>query len=289
MSQSWQTAVYGSTDNWSSNKILIGVTDCDLLGNRVFDVAQGKSQTREMTKCRAAQMGETVSGGFSLFPTSAELDWLLTNALGWGSSSPWTPSSSLSSINLWADKGDLQTYKYTGCRLNRLMLSGQEFQFLKARCDFIGESETEVTDLTTTGVTIDCANCFPFKDIVLTIGGTAFKLKQFDLTIDQGIPAQQQENNATRTVFEAGMLTVGLNVTVGFRSDTKALYRKAVAGDDSCTLSWTDGTYTYTATFGNLKIPGNGPTVPENGEITMVPQIQAYRSGSAPVISIAKA
>lgn len=294
MSQSYATVVYASdTATWSAtptteSQIALGVRDLDLVGDRDFGVAQGKRGTRQDYSCRAAQLSETISGGFNIFPTDTELDWLMNRAFGTNAGTPWVPGETLPAWHLWVKKGGIQTFKYTGLRTSRFVLSGAETQFLNLRVDCVGQTETEVSDIAPGAIVVECDTIFPFASIVLTIGGTAFSIKSFELAVDNQIAAGQQENAASRTIFESEGLAVTLNVTCGYRADTKALYRKAVAGDDGATLAFTNGTNTYTWTFGNLKIPNRGPTVPERGEVTMNPAMVAFRTVANPIFSVAK-
>jgi len=290
MGQACNTLVYGATDSgFSTDKITLGCVDCDLIGDRMFGVSQGLTGDRQELACKAAILGETVSGGFNIKPTPAEFDWILDRAIGSNTGTPWLIGTTLPSYHLWIKKGGLQTFLYAGLRTNRLIISGNELDFLNVRVDTMGQAETEVSDPSSPAA-LDCAATFAFSTIVLTIGGTAFLLKSFQLTIDNRIQAQQQENNATRQIFEAGRLGVSLNVTCGYRSDTKALYRKGIAGDDNCTLAITNGTSTYTFSFGNLKIPTSGPKVPADGEVTMDLTMNSYKStnGTYPQLKIVK-
>lgn len=289
MSQSFSTVAFGSSDSgWSTDKIAIGLRDCDLNGSRVFGVAQGKRGTRQDYDCRAAQLAETVEGGFNIYPTDAELDWIMNRAFGTNAGTPWVPGETLPAFFMWLKKGGVQTFMYHNLRVNRFVISGAETQFLNCRVDCIGEKETEVTDLTPGVTVVDCDTVFPFGTIVLTIGGTAYKIKSFEFSVDNMIASGQMENNLTRQIFESEGLAVGLNVNCAYRSDTKALYRQAITGA-AASLLFTNGTNNYTITLPNLKIPNAGPTVPENGEVTMGLQMQAFRTTANPIFTITKA
>lgn len=293
MSQSVQSTIYASDDDsWVTNKIALGVRDLDLIGDRAFGVETGKRGTREEWACRARVLSDNVQGGFNIYPTDAELDWLLERAIGDNISGypagAAVPGETIPSWSLWADKGAIQTFKYSGLRINRMSISGAETQMLNARVDLVGTTETEVTDLTPGAVVVDCDTVFHFSDIVLTLNSVDYGLKSFELSIDNQI-ADQYENSVVRSLFESQRLMVRLRVQAAYRADTKALYRKAIAGDDNATLVIDDGVNAYTFTFGNLKVPGRGPTIGEVGEVTMPLEMMAYRTPTARSISIAKA
>lgn len=288
MSQSYETTVWGSTDNaFTTGKIALGVRDADVLGDQEYGVAQGKRGTRQDYEGRAAILSETVSGGFSIFPTVAELDWLLAVCIGSGSG-PWVIPEAMPAWSLWSNKGNIQWYKYADVRTTKMVISGTEGDFCTVRVDVIGGAETAVSAPVTTGVTVDNAATFPFSLITLTIGGTVYKIKSFTLTIDHKIAQNQQENQATRSVFESEGLEIMLEVTAAWRSDTKALYRRAIAGD-AATLTLSNGTVVYSFSFANVKTPGRGPTTPESGEITQVPAMKAFRTTGAAILTVTKA
>ncbi len=292
MSQAVATTIFAADNSgFTTNPIALGVRDFDLIGDRTFGVETGKRGGREEWGCRARVLSDNVQGGFNIYPTDAELDWLIERAIGDNISGypagAAVPGQTIPAWYCWSDKGGVQTFLYDGLRINRLVISGAETQMLNARVDLVGATETEVTDLSAGGAVPDCDSVFHFSDLELTLASTAFALKSMELVIDNQI-ADQYENSVVRTLFEAQGLAVSLRVTCAYRADTKALYRKAIAGDDDATLVIDDGVNAYTFTFGNLKIPGRGPTVPESGEVLMSLEMMAKRTTTARQISIAK-
>lgn len=293
MSQSVSSTIYAADTVafTGQNPIALGVRDLDIIGDRQFGVVTGKRGTRQQYACRARVMSDNVQGGFNIYPTDAELDWLIERAIGDNISGypagAAVPGETIPSWVLWANKGGVAPFLYSGLRINRLTLSGAETQMINARVDVVGTTEAETTLPTIGAVVVDCDTVFHFSDIVLTIGGSAFAIKSFELSLDNAI-AEQYENSVTRTLFESQLLSVGLRVSCAYRSDTKALYRKAIAGDDGATFAISDGTNTYTFTFGNLKIPGRGPTIPESGEVLMALDMVGFRTVASHQISIAK-
>lgn len=293
MSQAVQTTIYAADNSgFTTNPIALGVRDFDLIGDRQFGMETGKRGGREEWSCRARVLSDNVVGGFNIYPTDAELDWLIERAIGDNISGypagAAVPAETIPGWYCWSDKGGVQSFLYDGLRINRFVLSGAETQMINARVDLVGATESEVTDLSAGATVVDCDSVFHFSDVVLTIGGSAFGLKSFELSLDNQI-ADQYENSVTRSLFESQRLLVRLRVQAAYRSDTKALYRKAIAGDDDCTLEIDDGVNAYTFTFGNLKIPGRGPTVPEIGEVLMPLEMMAGRTTTARSVSIAKA
>ena len=96
------------------------------------------------------------------------------------------------------------------------------------------------------------------------------------------------ENAMYRTRFEYGAMSVGLNATLGYRSDTAAMYRRGIAGD-AAYVEFNTGSKKYTWTIANLKAPGQKIVVPEDGEITIPFTGTGLRTSGAQQLSIAKA
>lgn len=292
MAQAVSTTVFVADDSgFSTNNIALGVDDIDLRGDLEYAVSTGKRGTRQPYECRSRIVAERILGGFSIKPTDTEIDWIVERMIGdnitgypAGSASP---GETLPQWHIWVDKGGEQTFLYSPVLFGSVTISGAELAELIWRCELVGTAETQPSDLTPVPL-VDCDNQFIFSDCELTIGGTAYSIKSFDLTIDNQFGDGQYENNTQRSIFESEGIAVGLDIVAAYRSDTKALYRRGIAGDDNCTLEITDGTNTYTFTFGNLKAPATGPTVPSVGEITQSLSFQAFRTTSAPILSIAK-
>jgi len=190
----------------------------------------------------------------------------------------------------WVDKG-AKNYQYTLLTISSITISISEQDYVRMRVDFIGGAETEVVSFAGTPPDIDCNSEFIASDCTFTIGGTAYPFKSFELTINNQLASNQHENAQTRSIFESEDLLITSNITTGWRTDTTGLYRRAVAGDDSATLVFTDGTDTYTFTFGNTAIPDRGPSV-GSGEIirniAMIHEGTGPDGTDLPQISIAK-
>lgn len=269
--------------------ITLASQGCDLLGTPIFGTDPGRRGTRQDYSCGARLLGETVSGGFEFQPSATELDYILKRCMGdriaTFPATPLVPGETLPQFYVYVDKGPTN-FRYDLCVYNRVQLSLREGDYLKVRCDLIGSAEASgVTWPTPTSIA--CASEYVCSDVTFTLGGTSFPFKNLTINIDNMIAGQQQENALYRTIFESEGLRITLDGTLGYRSDTTAFYRRAVAGDVG-TLVFSDGTATYTWSFANLKIPGAGPTVPAQGEITQSPKMQAFRTAATDVVTVTK-
>jgi hypothetical protein len=275
----------------ATNAISLAVMGTDLIGDQIFGEDLGRRGTRQEYDCGARLLGEVVSGGFEFQPSVAQLDWLLQRCMGDAISTfpaaAVTPGETLPQFYGFVDKGPT-IFRYDLLVINRITLSVREGDYLKVRVDFVGKNETSGVSWPGTPPAIACATEYVCSDVVLSLGVTAYPFKSFDLVIDNQIAPNQQENALYRTIFESEGLRISGDIVLGYRSDTTAFYRQAVAGT-TLTLVMTDGTpTTYTWAFANVKIAGKGPTVPGTGEITQTPSFVAKRTASTAVLTVTK-
>lgn len=275
----------------TTNAISIAARNCDLVGDQTFGFDPGKRGTRQPYACGARVLREEVTGGFDLYPTALEMDWIIERMFGDSISAypaaPATPKETLPKLFAYVDKGD-EIFRYDELVFSDVVIAIRESDHINWRLNFLGKDETSGVSWPATPPAIDCASEFIASDATLTVAATAYPFKSIDLSISNSIIANQHENAVKRTIFEAGTLVAGMQATFGYRTATKALYRRGIAGDNGATLVLADGTTTYTIVFGNIKIPGRGPTVPDDGEITNTLQFNIMRTVATDAISFAK-
>lgn len=282
--------VLADNEAGTTNAIAIAGIDCDLNGDRVFGRDPGSRGTRQQYACGARVLSEDVTGGFTFQPSEAELDWFIERMIGDNITafpgSAAIPMETLPSIYAFVDKG-VQNFRYDKLRLASLTLSIQEGDYVTLRPEFLGETETQDVAWPVGAPDPVCEEEFIAADCALNIAATGYSFKSLNLSIDNGIVPGQRENSVTRTIFETDDLAISMDAVFGVRTDTVALYRRAIAGDaGNLVLANSDATYTFT--FGNLKIPTRGPTVPAQGEITKNLRLDCFRTAGANQVSIAK-
>lgn len=274
----------------TTNPITIAARSCDLLGTPRFGRDPGKRGTRQQYECGSRVLGEDVGGGFNLYPTVAQLDWIIERFLGDRISSfPLTaavPAETIPPIYAFVDKG-AEIFLYSMLYFNTVTFSLREGDYMDVRCDFVGQREQGGQSWPGAAPAIDCDSEYVASDAVFTFNSTAYKFKNLDLTFDNRMAQGQQENNLYREVFESEGLECSLSGSFAHRTDTQALYRVAIAGAAG-DVTINDGTVEYEFAFANVKIPGNGPTVPEDGEVTKQLEMNAFRTEAADVVTITK-
>lgn len=273
----------------STNPIWPSFQDCDLVGMREFGRDEGHRGTRQQSSCRARVLSDASGGSFSMKASVTEIDWLLKRYLGSGSGSggsPWVLAEAPAAYYALVDKVAAM-YLYP-LYPSKLTISGSEKQYLNWLAEAVGGAESEwVSSWPASPTAPECGTAFLMADCTFNYNSTAYPIQSFSLSIDNEIDGQQYENAITPTRFESQDATIQLSLKCAFRSDTKALYRAAVAGAAG-SLVITDGTTTYTITFGNVKIPNGGPKVPVKGRINFDLSAMIYRTAAAQQISIVK-
>lgn len=276
----------------TTNAISFAARNCDLIGNQRFGRDDGKRGTRKQFACGARVLGEDVAGGFDLYPTAAQLDWIIQRFMGNNIATyPAAAASAqetLHPIYGFVDKGP-SNFRYDLLHFSSIIFSFREGDYLNVRLNFVGSAEAGDVTWPVGAPAIDCDSEYVSSDVVFTYDSDPYAFKTLDLTVDNGILPGQQENALNRTIFEADDFMVDLNGTFGYRTDTKALYRQAIAGA-AASIAMDDGNDVYTFSFGNLKLPGEGPKMPDSGETIMSLAMKAYSvfDPAAEQLSIAK-
>lgn len=272
------------------NPISIAARNCDLIGDQTFGSDPGKRGTRQQYACGARILREDCGGGFDLYPTATEMDWFIQRMFGDNKSvfpaSPAVPGETVPTVYIFVDKGD-EIFRYDEMRISDLVISLRQSDYINWRLNFIGKTEVGGVSWPGTPPAIACASEYVTPDTALNIASTNYNFKSLDITINNNF-VDQFENAVTRSIFEPGVLDISMQGLFGYRTDTKSLYRRGIAGDNGATIVLDDGNDTYTLTFGNIKIPGRGPTVPDDGEIPMNLNFMVRRTVAAPMLSIAK-
>ncbi len=274
----------------TTNPISLAAIDCDLLGTPTFGEDVGKRGTRQEYDCGARVLQEIVSGGFNIRPTVEEFDWLLERALGDSISSfpgtALTPKETLVPYYAFVDKGPAN-YLYHKICPSVLTISASEGQYVNVRQEYVGQREEGNVSWPGSPPAVNCGSQYICADIAFELASTEYPFKSLELVLDNRIADGQQENSLYRNNFESQTLKVMLNMTFATRSDTIALYRRAVAGDAG-KITMSNGVHRYVFDLANVKIPGNGPTVPAEGEITMSLNMMCKRTTANPVITVTK-
>jgi hypothetical protein len=219
--------------------------------------------TRSRYANRNRTVKEWVRGSINMNPSALELDFWLAAALGLNTTGTFSLTEALPSIYIIEDKGDT-VHEWPVCYVDTFTISGSAGQPLTVSAAIEGKTETK-DGASFPSVNPGTQSMFVMKDSVLTLGGTAREMEQFTLKIDNVLDKERWMNSLTRGEIPSLDRIVTLSATLPWNGDTDDLYGVAVTGIEG-SLVIADGTTTYTATFGTLSAPKEGPDTRRAGE-----------------------
>ena len=235
--------------------------------------------TRSKNHERVRKVAHVVQGSIEMTPTPVELDKIFYWTTG-TSTSPYALLETVPTIAIIVDR-TAQRFMYTGCKIAQLSIGGQQGGLIRTQMNIIGKQET-VTSGTFPTLSIDDKEPYVFSEAVFAHGGDTYEINSFEIQIDHDIQADRQMNSLYRRRLPAGDRTVTLSLGMPYGS---TLFTKFAAMDeaglDNATLTVTNGTVSFTATFANLKSDNVSPVSGGRGSEIMMPvQFTAYKKGS---------
>ncbi len=210
----------------------------------------------------------TVGGNLDLEPRPDELVVLLPWILGGNASGTTFPlAETVPERYLTIDKG-ADIYTYAGCKVNRATFrSSAGNQKLTLSLDVQGTTETGGESFPSIGATLTQLQPYLHHQLVATIGGTAYKLDNFELSIDNALMLDRFFNSQTRINLPEQDRLVTISADFPFRSDESSLYGIAVGGV-AATWVYTNGAYSITFTTPKVTAPVEPVVIQNrNGEV----------------------
>jgi len=230
----------------------------------------------------------TVGGDITLHPSAADLDVLLPYIMGADESTDTFAFGETLASHEFAFLKDLGPKRalYDGCAVNRATFRASSGNPLELVLNVIGKTET-ISDTAfpsiTPGVTSAHAP-YTFEEGVLTLVSSTRTMMDFELVIDN-VVVPRFSNSTTATDTPTTDQIVTLKTTNPYTSSETDLYAQALAGTTG-TLVFTNGGLSLTFTFAKLQVPDNTPVVSGRGEIPLVLEMTARKSGSTEALEI---
>lgn len=223
----------------------------------------GRSHHSERTR----EGNYAVEGTIELYPSPADLAQLLPLVLGGTAAGTTYPlADSLTPFYVTVDKV-AQVFSYAGCKVGRATFSGSQGQPVKLALEIIGQTETTGAAGSFPSVTLDNSAPLIFSDTTLTLLSVAREVKQWAVTIDNGLEVRFA-NSTTATAITPKDRQVSLQCQNPFTSAEIDLYGQALAGGSaSLVLTGVNGSLAFN--FATLQFPDHGPVVPGREEITL--------------------
>lgn len=237
-------------------------------------VPEGIRGSRSRKKESVSAGTYTVGGQVVLEPRPDDLDTLLPYILGANAALAET----VSDFYAFVDKvGDV--YTYAGCKVNTATFRSGPNGTVQLVLDLQGQTEAaEPASFPDLSSTLSVLQPYVHHQGVLTLSNTTYEYNNPELIIDNGLLADRFLNSQTRAVLPESDRVITLRCENPFSSvEAAALYDMAIAG--LTTNSWviTNGNYSCTFSFANMKAPARGPEIAgRTQEIPLRLELQAF-------------
>jgi hypothetical protein len=249
------------------------------LGQRI-DHPRGMTGSRQMPVERNRETGRGAQGNLTFVPTPAELDALLPWALGIakdGSNDFNLPELHNAARTLRSER-DGVFLNYTGVVVGTVGFSCSEGSFLQMALGVQGTDEAATTadPATDGGGTITAVTGSPYtvNDCVLSVGGTTYQFRQFELSIDHKLKVQHN-NSVTPTSIRSLGIDVGVRLGLPY-GDVTALYGAGAAGA-AIVATYTNGVDSLRFTLPAVVFPKPDPEFGTVDNMTFQLQGNAFR------------
>lgn len=230
----------------------------------------------------------TVGGSITwIGPGKAQLDLLLNRILGSGpAANVYSLADDLTFFDVLIDR-IAKRFVYGNCLVDKAHFRARASGFLELTLDLIGQTET-VAATAFPAISAPTDSPYVWSDCVVTLGGSARVVTEFDLLIDNHVTARFS-NSQTATDSYPVDRTVTIMLKTPYTSDYTDLYGVNSGGASAASLVFTNGSNTLTFSIAALQIPDNSPTIQNKGEIFYVINGQCRKTGSTSEISITNA
>jgi hypothetical protein len=239
----------------------------------------GLRGTRERDISRVRRNVRRIGGQLALQPNAAELALLLPWALGADASgTTYALADTLPERYVSVDRV-AKVFLYSGCKVDRATFRAGQGEALQLALDLVGQDETVGNAGTFPSLSIDVATGpFIFTDLALTIGGTTYNAKEFELTIDNKLDKQRFFNSATLVSVVPTDREISLRTSLPYGDATTAY--NSGPGGVAVVATFTNGTVSVAFSLVKVTFPRRSPHVPGRSEIMVPMEGTAYHSGS---------
>ena len=234
----------------------------------------------------------TVGGQLVLEPTPEDLAIWLPRILGADpSGTTYNLAEILPSFTLSVDRV-AKVFTYAGCKVNRAVFQGAQGGLLRLTLDIVAQSESVAVAGTFPSLTLGVTQPYIFSDLALTLASAAREVKQFDLTIDNGLITDRFMNSLVIVSAPEGDRAISLRTMHAWAAANTDLYAQALAGAAGSlqltnALGGTPPTgYQTTFSFATLQVPARSPVVPGRQEFFLNLDMVARKLGSTPELAV---
>lgn len=246
----------------------------------------GITGSRSQKAERVREGAGIISGDINLSFTPTSMAFFLQYAMGGTpSGTSFTLAETLPSFELCIDK-KAKVITYSGCKIGKMVIRGSKSSpMVKATLSIMATSASVGNSGTFPALTMPTDPCYMFWDGVLTCQSASRQHSDIEIVIDNVLQANES-NEQVASEFNPTDRIITVNGTSPFNSTEIDIFNQAVAGAAG-TYVLTNGNYSTTFTFGNLKAKRNHPGIA--GKTSRVPlklEMQAFMTGSTRELAV---
>lgn len=246
---------------------------------------QGMYGTRQQHKERSRVSRNDIAGTLSTVLSPAVFVYLWPKILGAvASGTTFALAETLPSFAIQIDR-ITKVFNYAGCYVKRAVIKGTAGGFITVDLEILGTSEAIVASGGGQSLTTPIDPPYVMSDCVLTIGGTAYDMMDFELSIDNKLEARFTNSLAATRIAPNDLLEVTLSLTTPFSSTEYALYDSGITSV-AATLVMTNGNYSTTFTLPALQAPTESPTANSKGEFPLKLVYQARMTSTTSCVEV---
>lgn len=223
-----------------------------------------RSQHKERTRISTSNIGGQLS--FELSPAVMVFFWPMILGAD-ASGTTFALAETMQEFDLQIDRST-KVFTYADCKVNKCTMRGSSGSFVNTTLDLIGVSETVGNSGTGQSLTTPIDPPYIFEDGVLTIGGTAYTIFDFEFAVDNKLAARFGNSLTATRISPQDLRDVTLNITCPFSSTEYALYNAGITSA-AATLVFTNGNYSTTITLPAIQAPTQSPVSQGKGEIPL--------------------
>lgn len=239
----------------------------------------GITGSRSQRHERVREGAGTIQGQITLSLTPTSMAFLLQYILGAApSGTTFALAETLPTFVLCIDKV-AKVITYSGCKINKATFKGSKASpMIKVTLDVVATSASVGNAGTFPALSIPTDPPYMFWDGVLTLQSAARQHSDIEIVIDNALQPNES-NEQVASEYNATDRIIMVNGTSPFNSTEIDLFNQAVAGAAGSYVL-TNGNYSTTFTFGNLKAKRNNPGVSGKTRIPLKLEMQAFMTGS---------
>ena len=244
-------------------------------------VEQGITGSRSEYSDRVREGACVISGQVTLSATPVSLGFFLQYAMGGvPSGTSYTLAETIPSFVMCIDKV-AKVITFTGCKIGKMTLKGSKSSpIVKVTLDIVATGWSVGDAGTFPSLTVPSDPPYVFWEGVLTLQSSARQHSDVEIIIDNALEANEA-NEQIASEYNPTTRMVLVNGTCPFNSTEIAVFNQGIAGA-SGSYVLTNGGYSTTFTFANLKAKKKTPGVPGKvSRISLPLEMQSFRTSGA--------